>query len=162
SRPVSMSQIRTRRSTPALASVKPSGENATVQMPCECPRNVLTSRAPADQYSRKSMAAVVPADGTEGCAGTVEEALGCVISGTLRIPAVVAAGDDKLDCKSPLLAGIICGPKGDRKRCHGAKSSRSKRRKHRMTTGESGSRNRTIEADMELRFQPALLQEVID
>src|SRR5262249_48501184 len=87
---------------------------------------------------------------------------GCVINGTLRNSSVVAAGDNKLDCKSAFLAGIICGPTGDRKRCHGAKSSRSERRKHRMTTGESGSRNRKIEADMELRFQPALLQEVID
>ena len=33
---------------------------------------------------------------------------------------------------------------------------------HRITTGQSGSRHWKIEADMELRFQPALLQEVID
>src|SRR5262245_26137382 len=62
-RPVSMSHMRTSRSTPPLASVHPSGPQATDQTPCEWPRNVVSSRAPVFQYSRKSTgAAPVPDD----------------------------------------------------------------------------------------------------
>src|SRR4029079_14023174 len=84
-----MSQSRTRRSTPALASVKPSGANATDETPCECPRKVRTSRAPAVQSSSESIGPVGAVAAAEGCAGTVEEALGCVMGGSLAESLVV-------------------------------------------------------------------------
>ena len=63
-----MSHMRTSRSTPPLARVSPSGAKATDQTPCEWPRNVVSSRAPVFQYSRKSTGAV-PVPDDDGVSG---------------------------------------------------------------------------------------------
>jgi hypothetical protein len=127
-RPVSISQMRTRRSTPPLARVSPSGAMATDHTPWEWPRNVRISRASAFQYSRQSTgcgAGPGPAELAEG-----DGAIGVVVAGSAMVN-LPSDETDNLPAHAPAL--LQNGGRGqynfatvsrDPKRCSVVKSSR--------------------------------------
>src|SRR5215471_4838857 len=83
--------MRTRRSTPPLAKVSPSGANATDQTPWEWPRNVRISRASVFQCWRQSACGGAGPGPAE--LGEVVGAVGVVVTGS----AIVCFASDEAD-----------------------------------------------------------------